>query len=581
MLLLPGTDPLRAQWSGSIDLAGGYGIMPPSEEDDTDRLDHGLVQGSVKLKYKHPSLVWSAVLDGRWEPKDSETRRGSLKDQVAVTDKIMRSHPVTAGFRSDLSWTPAPSRQYDSWIRYQYRHDRGENETSNMSLGLENLDINSYNYYYERPLMNEHGLSGGVKTRHQLGGPWRELQSAFSVETAFNRQVNGWFVYKSSTSEAAGWIYQITPDNTDLNTSFQVHLRDSVLRGKARLVLDPGLRLETLHDLDHNSGATLDVDVWMDEDKEVWIDSVRLRERFDFLTVKAEPYLAAALSWKSLEVNADYGLQFHGRRLNDDDHHQPLSLHGIYPVGKGSLRWRMGRHHRLSLNNSLSVTHPDYFQICWYERTGGYLNQLYRGNEKLPSTLQRTYGLGYDFSTSHFNSSTSFTLTRKVNETDQTWTEEEIEGRLYKVFTWTDAADSWALGIAQKLGYEGKYLSAHAGVVYNLTERIARDSGKKKDATDWTLTADAEGRLGRGWTVKADARYRSKVATFFSIFGEYCVLNARIQKQWKDLTIYVEGRDLLDGPRTTSFESVDHSERWLEITRSNRRLVVLGLKWAL
>ena len=589
LLLMAAT--ARAQWSGSVDLAGGFGMVPYNEEINREARHHGLVQGTFKVSHKNPKWIWSASLDGRWEPKDYDTQRGSVKDQLGVVMKTIKEKPVTVGLHSDFSWTPAKDRKYDFWVKYQYKEILGENQTVNLEVPLEEELKETFSYYYENPYMSEHAVSAGFKSSHQLGDPTKVLQSAFSIDTRFNQQDNQWGVFKFESFELedafqdpdmALWIYRITPRNTDLNTDFQVHLRDSVIRGgDVKLLLDPGIRINTQNDLDHNSGATLDLDVLVETEKEVWIDSVRLRERFDFLTVKAEPYLAAHFTWKALDVNADYGLQFHGRRLNDDDHRQPLTLHGIYPVGKGSVSWKIGQYHRLSLNNSLSVSHPDYFKICWYDRTGGYLNQLYRGNEKLPSTLIRTYGLSYDFKSPHFLSTSSVTMTRKENETDQTWADEEIEGRLYKVFTWINAADSWVFGFSQKLGYEGKIVSTHLGVNYNQARRVSRETGVVKTANDWRLMADGKVKFGSGWSIQADAHYQSKVATFFSIFSEYCVLNARIQKQWKKLTVYLEGRDLLDSPRTVSFESDDQTELWIEINRYNRRLVLLGLTWKL
>jgi hypothetical protein len=70
------------------------------------------------------------------------------------------------------------------------------------------------------------------------------------------------------------------------------------------------------------------------------------------------------------------------------------------------------------------------------------------------------------------------------------------------------------------------------------------------------------------------------VATFFTTFNENCELNAHVQKSFKRFTLYLDGRDLLDQPRETSFYSEEQKEFWVEEVRSNRRLVVLGFKWS-
>ena len=69
------------------------------------------------------------------------------------------------------------------------------------------------------------------------------------------------------------------------------------------------------------------------------------------------------------------------------------------------------------------------------------------------------------------------------------------------------------------------------------------------------------------------------MATFFTLFKEYCELNARVQKDFKKFTLYLQAKDLLDQPRETSFESEEQQEFWVEQVRSNRRFFVLGVKW--
>ena len=93
------------------------------------------------------------------------------------------------------------------------------------------------------------------------------------------------------------------------------------------------------------------------------------------------------------------------------------------------------------------------------------------------------------------------------------------------------------------------------------------------------MTSDVTAFLGKGWSVGADAKYQSKVATFFTIFKKYCELNANIQKEFKHFTLYLEGRDLLDQPKETSFESEELKEFWVEEVRSNRRIFVVGARW--
>ena len=101
------------------------------------------------------------------------------------------------------------------------------------------------------------------------------------------------------------------------------------------------------------------------------------------------------------------------------------------------------------------------------DRTAGYLDQLYRGNERLRSPQTRQYTLGYEFKYRRLISKTGVGYKRVVDEIDQTWTNEEIDGRQYKVFKWLNSASSYSLGLSENLGWRGKVITANLGVAYN------------------------------------------------------------------------------------------------------------------
>ncbi len=227
----------------------------------------------------------------------------------------------------------------------------------------------------------------------------------------------------------------------------------------------------------------------------------------------------------------------------------------------------------------MSVAHPDYIKVCWYDRTAGYLDQLYRGNEQLLSPQTRRYALEYEFKTNRFVTQTAVSYTKVLDEIEQTWTNEEIGGREYKVFKWLNAADSRTFGISEILGWHGEIITANLGVSYNQSRRKAKTGGAIKDSYYWMLMGDISANLGKGWCVGVDAHYRSNVATFFTLFKEYCQLNFRVQKDFERFSLFLEGRDLLDQERQTTFESEETQEFWVEEVRGDRRIFVIGGSW--
>ena len=578
--------PLRAQWSGNVDLSAGLGGMKGSIVSDDKPMYHGLTQGVFQLNYKTDKFRWSTKLDGKWEPKTTDnTRLSYKKEKLGLVYKSATTRPLSTSIRSDFAWTPSPVRNYSTWILFQYKNDRAYNHSMTFNGDVE--DFNSFSYYYEEPVMDEYKVETGAKANHSFNGGRSVLHGSVSFQAISSQRTNTWTVFKTDPEEGGtavideevlgyAWRYRITPGSRDFNVDADIHLQHTVLDREVNLKITPGARLSTKQALDQNSGAT---QISLEGEEVIWKDSTRLRETFNYLSVLAEPYVGADFKWKNVEAHANYAGQVYARRLNDDTHQQPLKVKGVYPVGKANIKWTISPHHSLNLTNQMSASHPDYLKICWYDRTAGYLDQLYRGNESLLSPKTRTYGLEYEFKYKRFLSQSTVSYKRVVDEIDQTWTNEEIDGRQYKVFHWLNSSNSHSVGLTQKLGWRGKVIVANAGITYNQSRRTAKDSDKVKNSFDWKLTADATAFLGKGWSIGVDAKYQSKVATFFTIFKQYCELNARIQKDFKKFTLYLQGRDLLDQSRETSFESEELQEFWVEQVRSNRRIFVLGAKW--
>ena len=579
--------PLRAQWSGSVDIAGGLGGMEGSVVNDDAPMFHGLLEGAFHLNYNSDKFNWTARVYESWEPNTTDNARLQYKnEEVSIVYKAATTKPLTTGLRSDFLWMPSTNRNISLWVLYEYTNDRARNHTLNFDGDIEEME--KFSYYYELPVLDGQKLATGLQTFRSYNSGRNILQSSLTFQTIHSDKVNTWTVFKAGEGVEGGttydiddiqghiWRYRITPNSTDFDFDGDIHVQNTLIDGEVQLKLTPGARLSVRHALDHNSGAT---QIITPDEEEIWVDSASLRENFNFLSFKGEPFLALDFRWKNLEAHADYGCQVYGRRLNDDTHFQPLRIKGFYPVGNANIKWNINPRHSLNLTQMMSVTHPDYIKVCWYDRTAGYLDQLYRGNEQLLSPQTRRYGLEYEFKKNRFVTQTTVSYTRVIDEIEQTWTNEEIGGREYKVFKWLNMADSRTVGISEKLCWHGEIIAANLGVSYNQSRRKAKADGAIKDSYYWTLMGDISANLGKGWSVGADAHYRSNVATFFTLFKEYCQLNVHVRKDFKRFSLYLEGRDLLDQERETTFESAETQEFWVEEVRANLRLFVIGASW--
>ena len=590
LLVLPASR-VSAQWSGNVDATGGFGAMKSLRgqlwDDLPKAIYHGLGQGTVRINYKNPTIQWTNLLEGRAEAKSTDNYHLTAKMIDGRTDedafdmnaivKMNEERPLNAQYRTEVSWRPVPGQRYTAWVRYNLNYKKSSNLTykANWKTTRESLAE-------EAPYTWEHTGAAGLRTSHELGGP-RLLSGELSFNLNDKRQETVWTtlgVDPTGSKEEEIWTecYKLTPHSRISTFNANIHYRDSLLTGAVRLMIDPGVRFIGIRSIHENSGATLDIEKTSMYNY-VWRDSTQIREWFRFASQEYQPYLVADFAWKSLHIHADYALMLYARKLTDSTHYERFKWQAPYLLGNGRIDWRISPHHMLSLSNNRTVHHPTYLQVCWFDRSGGYMEQLYRGSESLRSSHTRQYKLAYDFTYKRFVASTSFLYTRKGDEIEQTWYKEEIDSRTYKVFTWLNGADSRIFGSTIRAGWRGKVITANMGVDYNYTIRTWRNSDKVKRSNDWRVVADIAARLPKGWSMSADMRYQSAVSTFFAVFKQYCVLNARIQKDFKRFTIHLQGRDLLDKPMESEYISEDQTEYWTESTLHNRRLILLGFSW--
>jgi len=601
LLTLLSTPVLRAQWSGSVNVTGGVGAVKSlrgeifEEEGLPKAIWHELGQSTLRVNYKTPNFQWTSLLEGKVEYKSTDNYHIAIsviddKSDSDKTDldrldmnaivKMNEELPVSAQYRSDITWQPAPGHRLAFWARYNLNYKASSNLT--YRAGWKSL---KESLSQEAPFTWEHTAGAGVRTSHELNGLARRvLSSEFSFDMNDKQQQT---IYTTIgiqpgdiSEEEDAWLtcYKLTPHSRISTFKGIVHYRDSLLNSRStRLMVNPGLRFTAISSRHDNSGYTLDPEASVENP--VWRDSVQIREWFHFASLDFQPYLVADFNWKKFRIHVDYAFSFYGRKLTDSTHTQAFKWQNPRPVGNGRIEWRINPRHRLSLSNEISLKHPTYLQVCWFDRSGGYIEQLYRGSESLRSTRTRTNKLSYDFTYKRFVASSAFAYLRRLDEIEQTWFKEEIDHRNYKVFTWLNGADSRTFNVSPKVGWRGKMITANLGVEYNYTVRTWRDSDKVKKTNDWRLTADITGHLPKGWTLSTNIKYQSAVATFFALFKQYCVLNTRAQKEFKHFIISLEGRDLLDMPVEAEYISEDQKEAWTEKTLHNRRLILLGFNW--
>ena len=577
LLFLLSAVPALAQWSGTIDAAGGIGLRDGLRTlQKNELLHHYLGTGGFDLSYEDSALIWKTSLSGSYESVTQDYLQGEarhFRDYLLMDGllKLSQYNPLTTRFQSEATWQRATGRSFSVWIQYQFDHSRSDNENNRLSEDM------TLDYYGDRSELRNHNVGTGLSFSRHLGSPRRMLAASLSFGQIVRKETTEFFTMRMQDPDDR-WedIFRITPRTLSNQVGGILHYKDSILTGKVKLVLDPGLRMTASCAIFDNSGATASSPI--DEKEYDWRDSTELRERFNFYDIDIQPYLAADLTIQNIQFQTDYALMWYARRL-DDAHNQGMQYHKPYVVGQSRFTWQMAAGHSLSLTNNLSVNHPSYLQVCWFDRTGSYIDRLYRGNPYLKSTVSQKYGLSYTFWHNSFYATCSLSYSHSRNEIVQTWFSEQIDGRQYQIFTWLNGSDSKQMGVEHIVGWNAKGLTAKISSGHNHSWQRLQPTDTLKRSDDWNVQAELSADLGKGWTISTHLKYQSKVTTFFAMLNEYCEVNVKLSKTFKRLTLYYEGRDLADMPKIVHMESADGNQINLERAYLSRRLFVLGCKW--
>ena len=80
--------------------------------------------------------------------------------------------------------------------------------------------------------------------------------------------------------------------------------------------------------------------------------------------------------------------------------------------------------------------------------------------------------------------------------------------------------------------------------------------------------------------MSVNGNYHTTIRTLYQIVDPYFRLDARDEKAFrKAWMVFLDGRDLLDRPIGNGIISDIEQQNWYEETRSNRRLVQVGVTY--
>lgn len=566
-------DPRKASghWSGTLNLSGGYGQILLRNEDGepVDTLRHYLGEAAFRLAYQSPKFSFSTEVKGKGLHKDTETDRFASNgvDKGDFKARLTQLSQPSGGLRTDLQWRPSGRNQYTFFAGYQFENDDSFATIFNGSIH-EDLEHSSFSLMGEQRVHRKHTILSGWRSSHGFRDGRRSLHLTLDGTAKLHDKSSLWM----DVGPDGLRTYILMPNSDNLDQSAALFLRDNRPFGIRDLQLESGVRLRSTYTEDTNQAYTQ----YGEND---WRDSTRLNERFDYLALWAEPFFKADYRKERFRLQAEGALQWYGMQLTDERHFRDLAWEKPVPVGSLRGEWTPAAPHKLALSTSFQVRQPTYLQRCWYDRQDADAQRLFRGNPDLQPVRIHALDFAYTFRLGRFSTISQSNFTYRKREVEQTYVEEIIDGRKYKVFSWLNTAYGESFTQSLSVGWNGKVLTGLLKTSYRQALQLSGKDDRESRSHHWELSGELACTPGKGWTLATKGYYCGDVQTLYSLLKGYCTLNARIEKAFRPITVFVEGRDLLDQPVTMSYYSSDGTDNWTEESNLNRRLILLGVNW--
>ena len=262
-----------------------------------------------------------------------------------------------------------------------------------------------------------------------------------------------------------------------------------------------------------------------------------IHEDFDFTTVQLEPRLQLEYRYSSLRLSADYSLQFYGRHLSSQLHDQSMEWLPTAVLGRSFIEWAPSTRHLLTLGSTLSLTHPTFFQLCWYGRQTSDPSELMQGNPDLRPFRSVSADLTWRFTKGRFSLAFSNTYDYRTREFEEVFNDQMIDGQEYSIYTWINTDYTHSFTQSLQLGWKGRIISANMRAHYQQNWMKNPQLDDLDNSKNWDVMADVTVRPFAGWALSTNGFYRSNINTLYKRNRDMYSLSARLTKEFKRLTV--------------------------------------------
>lgn len=263
---------------------------------------------------------------------------------------------------------------------------------------------------------------------------------------------------------------------------------------------------------------------------DVWVDSLKYRENFDFLALNLTPKAKLSYSPGKFNLSLQLTPDFYVSKLDSDRNIGNFNSGRVYILPDFNASWTPSPMHKVGITYKQGLTRPSYLQICWFQRAGSYANEIQMGNPKLKPGSNGIANLYYTFHSGFFTGTLEGTTTMNWDKIEKVF---NTRGE-YHIYTWINSGHSIENRIKLTMQANLKRFNAELGGYYNYFLGY-NNAGTETRSSDWGVNGAATLTLKGGWVFDVKGRYQSKIIRTYSSMTEYVGCDVRITKGFRSI----------------------------------------------
>ena len=439
------------------------------------------------------------------------------------------------------------------------------------ALDYENMEM-FCSFDLEEVLQKENTVDAVAEWKHRFDKPGREIVSGIGWALSRTDKSSNWHITpvtevlpeeESEEEEVPDRIYRITPLYTKNDISASVTYRDVDMFSQKSLNLELGMNLKAEFDRNMQSAANFI--------NEEWIDSLEYRENFSYFSLNAIPKAKVSYSPGKFKINFQLTPDFYVNNLHNDKSKGELKFGKVYLLPCLDADWTPSQKHNLGISYRQGIVRPSFLQMCRFPRIGAYSNEMLMGNPDLTPGSSSKISLLYTFKSGYFTGNVTGTTTVNWDNIEKVFNNVGD----YRIYTWINSGHSIENNIKLSAKAKLKNFEASLEGYYNYFIGY-NNSGAVTRSSDWGINGDATLSVRGGWSFNVKGRYQSKIIRTYNSITEYIGCDARITKDFRKFSVFVQGKDLFDQTIEVATYSEDQTYARIEEIQYNRRIFSIG-----